>query len=345
MQEMPYIKTTEFGENISISEVEDCIRALSYFETITVREFLVIFNAFVLKKPWNIQEFSEKNEAGRDCEQSANLMDGCFFDISDRNNADAIRRFSEMLESSDINRKDFSEASEDELNEMFREIMKLVRKISVKPGRRLKKSKKGKVDLRATISASVKSGGIPLKLHRRGKKPGKADLWILCDMSNSVRAASEFMIMLTFLAQKRFNSVHSFIFVDTLLEVSDFFNARDWNEARNGIFGLKGHDGSGFSHYGKVFHQFEREYIEQLNRYSTVIILGDAKNNWNKFNGAEVLKRIRDKARSLCWLCTLPEQDWDKDDCLINIYKKNCSSCYECRNISQLSNFITQVQI
>jgi len=258
-------------------------------------------------------------------------------------NQDGEEYLINILERLNPRRINFSEADNNDMRIMAKEVEKLGRKLAVIKGRRKKASIKGQVDLRKTVLRSLSTGGVPFKLYKKDNKPSKPDLWLLCDLSNSVRKFSFFMLLLVYSIQKRYSNIKSFIFVDKLLEVTYYLKELDWNQAMDNIRNLKGYNDTGFSHYGSVFHQFNINYLNQLNKNVTVIILGDAKNNWNKTDGREVLSSIKAKAAALYWLNPMDRELWYKDDCVMSVYAENCTEVFQCSNIEQLDEVIKKI--
>src|SRR5262249_55711381 len=74
--------------------------------------------------------------------------------------------------------------------------------------------RRGRLDLRRTLRAAVGTGGVPLRLRRRGRRPGRPDLVALCDLSGSVAAASELLLGLVAPAARYFRRVHLYAYVD-----------------------------------------------------------------------------------------------------------------------------------
>ena len=225
--------------------------------------------------------------------------------------------------------------------DMFREIQKLGRRLAVRKGRQRRAGKKGVVGIGKTMRRAVKTCGIPIKLVRMERKPARPDIWLLCDMSNSVSRFSYFMLMLVYAAQKRYSHIRSFLFVDMLLEVTDYFQARDWREALLGLRTLKGFNITSYSHYGNVLRQFADQNLSELKRKTTVLILGDAKNNQNIRDGNEALAEIREKAAAVYWFNPISPDLWDKDDCLMEKYRNYCTQAFYCSNIDQLEKIVT----
>ncbi|HWQ40649.1 MAG TPA: VWA domain-containing protein, partial [Desulfosporosinus sp.] len=237
----------------------------------------------------------------------------------------------------------FLDADSRQIAQISREVEKLGRKLAVKKGRRWKPGKKGRINLNRSIKKAIQTGGVLMELLKRQAKPSKPDLWILCDMSKSVKKFSYFMLMFVYTMQKRFTSIRSFIFVDMLLEVTDYFKEQEWDKALNCISTLKGFNLTGYSHYGNVLHQFNDTNLTLLSQKTTVLILGDAKNNQNKIDGSEVLSKIKESAAALYWLNPMDEGLWYSGDCVMEKYIKDCTAAYHCSNLEQLELVVADI--
>jgi hypothetical protein len=98
----------------------------------------------------------------------------------------------------------------------------------------------------------------------------------------------------------------------------------------------------GHSDYGLVLENFWDRWGQQIRSRTTVIILGDARNNYHS-SRSWVLKSIRQRARHLYWLNPEPAYSWDAGDSIISEYAKYCDKAVECRNLRQLRAFVTEL--
>jgi uncharacterized protein with von Willebrand factor type A (vWA) domain len=237
----------------------------------------------------------------------------------------------------------FLDAADAYLSIMSREVTKLARRLAVRKGRRRKVASQGRININRSLKHAMQTGGIPFKLVKMARKPSKPDICLLCDMSNSVRRFSYFMLLFVYTLQKKYSNICSFLFVDQLLEVTEYFKEQDVSNALEKIGGLKGFNRTGFSHYGNVIRQFTDHNLSVLNKNTTVLILGDAKNNWNTVDGSEVLHKIRENAAALYWLNPLQLNLWNRDDCIMEKYRPSCTGVYQCSNIEQLERFVAEI--
>lgn len=235
----------------------------------------------------------------------------------------------------------FLESDDAQFLQMSREIQKLARKLAVRKGRRRKVGIRGLVNVNKSIKRSLQTGGVPLSLVRMQRKPAKPDLWLLCDMSNSVSKFSYFMLMFVYATQNRYAHIRSFLFVDMLLEITDYFQEQDWSSVWRSLGKLRGFNRTGYSHYGNVLQQFADQALPFLSKKTTVLILGDAKNNWNKLDGSEILLKIKETAAALYWLNPMNRSLWASGDCLMEKYKESCTEVFQCSNIEQLEQFLS----
>ena len=237
----------------------------------------------------------------------------------------------------------FEESDDAQMDIISREILKLGKKMAVRKGRRRKRGMRGEVSLSRSIRESMKTGGVPMKLIRMEKRPARLDLWLLCDLSNSMSRFIHFMLMLVYTARKRYTGIRAFVFVDMLVEATAFLREKEWSSAIRALWETEGYNLTGYSHYGNVLRQFQKRYLPSLARNTTVLILGDAKNNRNEVDGGDVLADIRKRAAALYWLNPLDPGLWQKDDCIMTAYRKHCTAVFPCANIEELERFVTSI--
>src|SRR5258705_553713 len=114
--------------------------------------------------------------------------------------------------------------SPDEVAQMKAVVARLARKIKDALALRQRQEEKGRLDSRRTIRKSLQYGGIPMEVRYRRRHPEKPQLVTLCDVSDSVRNASRFMLQLVWSLQECFSRVRSYGFVSEIAEVTQAFN-------------------------------------------------------------------------------------------------------------------------
>ncbi len=213
-------------------------------------------------------------------------------------------------------------------------VEELARRLRGHLSRRYKRSKRGRLDFRRTIRASISHGGVLIETRLRNRRPGKPDLVALCDLSGSVAVVSDFLLALLAPATEYFRHVRTFAYVDRLCEVS-FEQGHVVPHTTLDLYAL--------SDFGKVLQQFGQEYGERLlTRNTLIVILGDARNN-RRPPRPDLLARIRDHTRKLVWLNPEPRERWNTGDSVISRYAPVCDAVLECGNLRELLGALKQV--
>lgn len=235
---------------------------------------------------------------------------------------------------------DLMHATTKDLAEMEAAIGPLTRKLAARLARR-RKRRTGRLDFRRTVRKSLATGGVPADPQFRHPKPHRPEVWLLCDISGSMATFSRFTLQFTHAMATHFSKLRSFAFVDTIDEVTDFFGPGiDFGSAVSRIttdaevVWLDGH-----SDYGNSMETFYSRYGSQLTPRTTVIITGDARNNYRPARDS-VLGEVAKAARALVWLNPEPIAYWDTGDSTMSHYAKHCTSVHEVRTLRQLEEFV-----
>lgn len=235
---------------------------------------------------------------------------------------------------------DLMHATTNDLAEMEAAIGPLTRKLAARLARRRKK-RTGRLDFRRTVRKSLATGGVPADPQFRHPRPHRPEVWLLCDISGSMATFSRFTLQFTHAMSTHFSRLRSFAFVDTIDEVTDFFGpgidfgsavSRITTEAE--VVWLDGH-----SDYGNSLETFHTRYGRQLTPRTTVIITGDARNNYRPPRDG-VLADVARVSRALVWLNPEPRAYWDTGDSAMSHYARHCTSVHEVRTLRQLEEFV-----
>jgi uncharacterized protein with von Willebrand factor type A (vWA) domain len=240
---------------------------------------------------------------------------------------------------------DLMHATSGDLAEMEAAIGPLTRKLAARLARRRKK-RTGRLDFRRTVRKSLATGGVPADPQFRHPRPHRPEVWLLCDISGSMATFSRFTLQFTHAMSTHFSRLRSFAFVDTIDEVTDFlgpgidFNsavARITTEAE--VVWLDGH-----SDYGNSLETFYARYGRQLTSRTTVIVTGDARNNYRPARDG-VLADVAKACRALVWLNPEPRAYWDTGDSAMSHYARHCTSVHEVRTLRQLEEFVEKLTL
>ncbi len=197
------------------------------------------------------------------------------------------------------------------------------------------------VDLRRTMRASLETGGVPLRLRYRPKRPRRPEIYVLCDVSTSVTSASVFFLSVLHALHDSFRKLRSFVFIERISEVTEVFeHERDFTVIAKRISSEGGvADVSGYTDYGRVWLEFLTEISEDLDPRSTVIVLGDARTNGREPH-AEIFAQVAARAGRLFWLNPEPKLYWNYGDSVMAAYEKHCDGAFECWTTTHLERFV-----
>jgi len=251
-------------------------------------------------------------------------------------------RMPAMLERSldeELLHKSFGSLSQREIEAMRQAVKELARHIKDEFSLRQKKGRGGKIDIKRTLRKAQRYGGLPMEIVSTERRRSKTRIVALCDVSSSVWNASRFMLNLLYSLQNEFSTVRSFVFVDRVGEVTEFFERYDVDVAVEKALTEAGIPYYHYTDYGSVFGEFVERFFDTVNRRTTVIVIGDGRTNFF-YPSEELLERIRMRARRLVWLNPEPRGFWGTGDSAMHRYRRHCDDVRECRNLVQLAEFV-----
>jgi len=196
------------------------------------------------------------------------------------------------------------------------------------------------VDVRRTMRASLETGGVPITLKYRPRRPRRPEIFVLCDVSTSVTSASTFFLSVLHALHDAFRKLRSFVFIERISEVTEVFEReRDFRAASEAVSRDAGvADVSGYTDYGRVWTEFLTLIVDELHPRATVIVLGDARTN-GRPPREDVFAAITAKAGRTFWLNPEPRLYWNYGDSVIAAYEKHCVA-FECWRTDQLEDFV-----
>ena len=255
----------------------------------------------------------------------------------EKGNHDFRKRFREK----NLMDKNFFTVDADEIRRMEEVVRQLAEKLKTRVAMRRKRARRhGKLNLQATLRKNIAFGGVPFKIEFKRKKKEKPQLVVLCDVSDSVRQASAFMLRFVYSVQELFSRVRSFVFVADIGEVTQLFkDVKDPGEALHRAFNGEVINVWQNSNFGRAFVEFHHNHLEILNKRTTVIILGDGRNNYNQPHDW-VLRDIQQKAKKLIWLNPESVRSWGVGDSEMPKYQRYCDTAEEVRTLNQLKRVI-----
>lgn len=253
------------------------------------------------------------------------------------------RHVAEVTVRPTIDRLDFTAARRSDLVEMRRQIYPLARRLAARLTKEQHSVRRGPLDMRRTVRASISTGGVPIVTHHRPKRPHRTDLVVLCDVSGSVANFAQFTLMLVYALQEAFSGVRAFTFIDHVVEVTDHFRpGADLVDVMETLSASVAHAAIfGRTNYGRAFTKFSEEYGDALGPKSSLLVLGDARSNHSDL-AVPVLRDLVGRSRQAWWLNPEHARHWGTGDSAALAYA-DVVEMTECRNLTQLGEFVHDI--
>ena len=235
--------------------------------------------------------------------------------------------------------KPLATMSTQELTLLRAEVRRLARLLRSRFHRTARARRRGRLDLRRTLRSSMKTDAIPATLFRRYRPIRKPRIVVLCDISDSVRTVSRFMLQFVYALGECFDDIVSFAFVADLGELTALFANYDHDVAIDTASSGAIVSIAANSNYGRAFEQFRTRHLAKVTRRTSVIIIGDGRNNYHPPR-AHILAEMRQRAQRVVWLNPEPPSSWDYGDSAMRAYEGHCDRVVFAYNLNSLRQVI-----
>ena len=242
-----------------------------------------------------------------------------------------------------IDRLDFLSMRRSDLEEMRREIQPLARRLATRLTQQHAAHRRGPLDFRRTVRASVSTGGVPLTTFHKPKRPHRSELVVLCDVSGSVANFAQFTLLLVFALRDQFTKVRAFTFIDHVHEVTHHFRpGADVVDVMTDLAASTAHAALwGRTNYGRALTTFAERHGDAIGPRTALLVLGDARSNYSDLE-VGTLRDLVDQCRYAFWLNPEHRRHWDTGDSAASRYGE-VVPMVEVRNLTQLGEFVHQV--
>lgn len=228
----------------------------------------------------------------------------------------------------------------EDMEQIRDEIRRLAARLRSRASLRQRRSKDGQPDPRRTMRANMKNFGVPIELKRR-KRQVKPCLILICDVSTSMRYSVEFLLTLVYELQDQVARTNSFVFISDLVDISMEFNEHEPREAVRRV--LENNPPGYYStDLGNSLVTFKRDHMGLVTSKTTIIILGDGRNNYNNPH-VDIAQDMQRKARRLLWFNPEHPSMWGEGDSDMLQYAPVSDGVYLTRTLRDLANAIDQI--
>jgi uncharacterized protein len=227
----------------------------------------------------------------------------------------------------------FEYLSEQEKDDLRGAVTKLAAQLRSRAALRQRRGSRGTLDAKNTIRANLRYAGVPLDV-RHKKRHLKPKLTVICDLSTSMRPVVSFMLLLVYALQDQISRTRSYAFIDDLTDISLDFNEARPAEAIRGIL-ERIRPGYYNTDLGNSLATFARDHMGTIDRRTTVILLGDGRNNYNDPNLRD-FEAIKRRARRIVWFNPESLRQWGTGDSDMPKYVPLCDTVHQVSNLRQL---------
>ena len=218
-------------------------------------------------------------------------------------------------------------------------VYKMAKKLSTLHSRRRKIFKRGQLNVPKTLRNNMSYDGAIFDLYWKSVKVDRPKVFAICDVSGSVANYARFMLMFLYSMDEVMPKVRSFAFSSDLAEVTELFNRNKLEDAIAKTL----HDYSGGStDYGQALLDFKKLCLDDVDNRTTIIILGDARNNHGEAH-AEVLKELYDRSKRIIWLNPEAKLAWNTGDSEMRKYGAYSHQVEECNSLMHLERVVSNL--
>jgi uncharacterized protein with von Willebrand factor type A (vWA) domain len=218
-------------------------------------------------------------------------------------------------------------------------VKRMAKRLADRYSRRRNRARQGHLDVRRTLRRSMAYGGMPFEIVWKTKKIDKPNIVAICDVSKSVAAAAQFLLTFLYSLNEVVDRMEAFAFSGRMISVNEVL---DENHIETAILEVLKRIGFQQTDYGKSLEDFCDQHLDQLDRHTTVIFLGDARSNYADPR-VDLLATIQKRARAVIWLNPEPESYWGQGDSVMQRYLPFTHVAKPCNTIAQLERIIEDV--
>ncbi|HLE30165.1 MAG TPA: VWA domain-containing protein [Anaerolineales bacterium] len=246
----------------------------------------------------------------------------------------------QKMDETELMQTPFKDLTEAEARELRKLVTRLAARLRSRAALRQKKGDGKTLDAKATLRANIQTGGVPFDLHFK-KRHLKPKFALICDMSESMRDVIEFMLRLMYELQDQVAKARSFGFYNHLEDVTEEFIGHRPDEAIPLVKHRFPYIPYG-TDLGQCLVDFCGDYLDAVDRRTTVIFLGDARNNFNSPR-LDLFEHLKRRARRVVWFNPEPRYQWGTGDSDMHQYTPLCDAVHQVSNLAELTEAVDKL--
>lgn len=236
-----------------------------------------------------------------------------------------------------------SNIEERDFQQLHTVVKRMVKRLNDSHSRRKKSFRRGQLDFKKTLRKNISYQGPLFDVMWKKRKIDRPNVIVICDVSRSVRMIVRFFLLFLYSLNETIVKIRSFIFCNNLIEVSHIFEDHPVEEAVEILQTGKGLDiGLSRTNYGEAFREFQENWLSKVTKKTTVIILGDGRNNYYEPETG-ILRLMQEKSKRLIWLNPEIPSYWNAGDSEMQRYGPLCDIVKECNTLSHLERIVDDI--
>ena len=261
-------------------------------------------------------------------EQVRDYVEKQFFLHADESGKQLREELLKKVKLSNLEKRNFKDVQEI--------VFKMAKKLVSIHSKRRKTFKRGQLDIRKTLRSNMQYDGMLFDLKWKSQKVDRPKVICICDVSGSVSNYSRFLLMFLYSLAEILPKVRSFAFSSDLGEVTRLFQQSKLEDA---MAKTMRDYGNGSTDYGQMLADFRSHVLKDVDSKTTVIILGDARNNYGDPK-SEILREVYNKAQRVIWLNPEPKSSWTVGDAEMKKYAPCCHQTEVCNSLVHLERVV-----
>lgn len=226
-----------------------------------------------------------------------------------------------------------------DFDRMHNIVRRMAKKLATRYARQRRHTKRGQLDIRRTMRKNIPHDGIPFEVFWKQTKIERPKIHVICDVSKSVAAAARFLLLFLYSLHEVIAQLEAYAFSDSLIPVGDILNNNDVEQAIPKIMNAIGFRSTD---YGQALLDYESGFMDDLDRNTTIIILGDGRSNFTDPR-IDIMRRMHDRSKAVIWLNPEPETFWGTGDSEMPRYRPFCHVAKTCSTVMHLERVIDDI--
>ncbi len=235
---------------------------------------------------------------------------------------------------SDLMHRPFQSLSEREAELLREQVRRLAAQLRSRAALRRKRGKRGTLDVKKIMRTNLRYGGVPLELKFKTRHL-KPKLLLICDISTSMRPVVDFLLRLIYELHDQVAAAHSFAFIDDLSDITPDFAEYPPEVAIDEVL-TRLPPGHYNTDLGRSLNTLLTRYGGAVDPRTTVIFVGDARNNYNDPR-LDLMEQIQRRARRVIWLNPEHPGQWGSGDSDMPAYLPYASAVHRVSNLAELT--------